>query len=37
LALVVFFVHVGVVDVEVVDIVDDYGGDVVPVVWGFNI
>jgi hypothetical protein len=37
LALVVFLIHVGVVDVGVVEVVDDYGGDVVPVVWGFDI
>jgi hypothetical protein len=32
LALVVFIVHVGVIYVGVVEVVDDFGGDVVPVV-----
>jgi hypothetical protein len=34
---VVFIVHVGVVYVGVIEFVDDFSGDIVPVVWGFDI
>jgi hypothetical protein len=36
-ASVIFFVHVGVVYVRVIEFVDDFSGDIVPVVWGFDI
>jgi hypothetical protein len=34
---VVFIVHVGVIYVRVIEFVDDFGGDIVSVVWGFDI
>jgi hypothetical protein len=32
-ALITFFIHVGVVYVRIVEVIDDLGGNIVPVVW----